>query len=396
MANKILKPKRGKVENLPKLAVEDGSLIFAYDVGATTSTVQVDIGQTRYGLAADSAKNADNSNALGGSSLKNITDEISNATGNGAAFVKINTATNNKIELTKANGSTVRKIINNVSNASTANYAKNANKLDGNPLTSDSRYFSAIPYLDANGALDIGSYIDFHNAATQVIDYDVRLAGSTNSLAVLGSSATTVTADYFNGLAKNSDSLGGAPASSYVTKEELADQSSTVKVNADFADHLKSYTTISDSSIDLSFHDGSLPSSVVYPAYDIRTRSAAEGTSTLFGQTFKNVDRFGIIHLGTGGRQATSNGDSAGTNIPIRHDLVFKSERLTSSEAINDASGDGSNNGIVYVTNYRKPAFLLDEFNYSQLVTKVNNLTINGGLTATRRTDILIDGGYYI
>ena len=27
MANKILKPKRGKIENLPKLAVEDGSLI---------------------------------------------------------------------------------------------------------------------------------------------------------------------------------------------------------------------------------------------------------------------------------------------------------------------------------------------------------------------------------
>ena len=107
MANKILKPKRGKIENLPKLAVEDGSLIFAYDVGATTSTVQVDIGQTRYGLAADSAKNADNSNALGGSSLKNITDEISKATSNGAAFVKIDTTTNNKIELTKANGSTV-------------------------------------------------------------------------------------------------------------------------------------------------------------------------------------------------------------------------------------------------------------------------------------------------
>lgn len=28
MANKLLKPKRGRVENLPKLAVEDGSLIL--------------------------------------------------------------------------------------------------------------------------------------------------------------------------------------------------------------------------------------------------------------------------------------------------------------------------------------------------------------------------------
>ena len=29
MANKLLKPKRGRVENLPKLAVEDGALICA-------------------------------------------------------------------------------------------------------------------------------------------------------------------------------------------------------------------------------------------------------------------------------------------------------------------------------------------------------------------------------
>ena len=129
MANKLLKPKRGRVENLPKLAVEDGSLIFAYDTKSPTSTVLVDVGETRYELSAATAKKADDSNALGGSSLQNIVDKIDNATGDGTAFTGLDTTTNNKVKLTRANGSTVEKTINNVSNASTADYAKVSNKI---------------------------------------------------------------------------------------------------------------------------------------------------------------------------------------------------------------------------------------------------------------------------
>lgn len=126
MANKLLKPKRGRVENLPKLAVEDGSLIFAYDTKSPTSTVLVDVGETRYELSAAIAKKADDSNALGGSSLQNIVDKINNATGDGTAFTGLDTTENNKVKLTRANGGTVEKTINNVSNASTADYAKTA------------------------------------------------------------------------------------------------------------------------------------------------------------------------------------------------------------------------------------------------------------------------------
>ena len=129
MANKLLKPKRGRVENLPKLAVEDGSLIFAYDTKSPTSTVLVDVGETRYELSAATAKKADNSNALGGSSLQNIVDKIDNATGDGTAFIGLDTTTNNKVKLTRANGTTVEKTVNNVSNASTADYAKVSNKI---------------------------------------------------------------------------------------------------------------------------------------------------------------------------------------------------------------------------------------------------------------------------
>lgn len=129
MANKLLKPKRGRVENLPKLAVEDGSLIFAYDTKSPTSTVLVDVGETRYELSAATAKKADDSNALGGSSLQNIVDKIDNATGDGTAFIDLDTTTNNKVKLTRANGTTVEKTVNNVSNASTADYAKVSNKI---------------------------------------------------------------------------------------------------------------------------------------------------------------------------------------------------------------------------------------------------------------------------
>lgn len=129
MANKLLKPKRGRVENLPKLAVEDGSLIFAYDTKSPTSTVLVDVGETRYELSAATAKKADDSNALGGSSLQNIVDKIDNATGDGTAFTGLDTTINNKVKLTRANGTTVEKTINNVSNASTADYAKVSNKI---------------------------------------------------------------------------------------------------------------------------------------------------------------------------------------------------------------------------------------------------------------------------
>lgn len=168
MANKLLKPKRGRVENLPKLAVEDGSLIFAYDTKSPTSTVLVDVGETRYELSAATAKKADDSNALGGSSLQNIVDKINNSTGDGTAFTDLDTTTNNKVKLTRANGSIVEKIINNVSNASTADYAKSADGvIDYNEPT---RHIK-IGYAGAGLSTSNLNYIaGYTNNGTQIKD----------------------------------------------------------------------------------------------------------------------------------------------------------------------------------------------------------------------------------
>lgn len=164
MANKLLKPKRGRVENLPKLAVEDGSLIFAYDTKSPTSTVLVDVGETRYELSAATAKKADDSNALGGSSLQNIVDKIDNATGDGTAFTGLDTTTNNKVKLTRANGATVEKTINNVSNASTADYAKVSNKIGTGTVGSSTKPV----YINAGTPTAISSISSTFVAAQQI------------------------------------------------------------------------------------------------------------------------------------------------------------------------------------------------------------------------------------
>lgn len=164
MANKLLKPKRGRVENLPKLAVEDGSLIFAYDTKSPTSTVLVDVGETRYELSAATAKKADDSNALGGSSLQNIVDKIDNATGDGTAFTGLDTTTNNKVKLTRANGTTVEKTINSVSNASTADYAKVSNKIGTGTVGSSTKPV----YINAGTPTAISSIPSTFVAAQQI------------------------------------------------------------------------------------------------------------------------------------------------------------------------------------------------------------------------------------
>lgn len=164
MANKLLKPKRGRVENLPKLVIEDGSLIFAYDTKSPTSTVLVDVGETRYELSAATAKKADDSNALGGSSLQNIVDKIDNATGDGTAFTGLDTITNNKVKLTRANGTTVEKTINNVSNASTADYAKVSNKIGTGTVGSSTKPV----YINAGTPTAVSSIPSTFVAAQQI------------------------------------------------------------------------------------------------------------------------------------------------------------------------------------------------------------------------------------
>lgn len=170
---------------------------------------------------ASTANYAKNSNALGGSSLQQILDEISSTSGSGNAFTGIDTTTNNIVKLTRANGGTVQKTIDNVSHASTASYSSNSGQLQGHILGTTSAGSSAtfankIVYTSSDGVTELSRYIDFHGDATSR-DFSTRLSASTPSkLIVSGPSASTVTAAYFEGNAKNSNALGGSSLSQII------------------------------------------------------------------------------------------------------------------------------------------------------------------------------------
>lgn len=172
-----------------------------------------------YGIrkSSTSINYASDSAALGGSSLQNIIDKINSTSGSGNAFTSIDTSTNNIVKLTRANGGTVQKVIDNVSHASTSSYSSNSGQLQGHTITtagsgSSATFSNHIPYISGS-VLEIARYIDFHGDATSR-DYSTRLDASTPSkLVVSGPSASTVTAAYFDGNAKNSNALGGSSLS---------------------------------------------------------------------------------------------------------------------------------------------------------------------------------------
>ena len=193
MANKLLKPKRGKSSNLGNLAIEDGSLIFAYEDNAPSSTVFVEIGERRLALASSYTANADNADNLGGqppeyyapaSTLSNYADKT--------AFNAIDDAINSTLLLTRANGSTFQRVVDGVANASTAQLALDSSALGGSSLsdivdkidasTGGGQAFVAAASTDATLHLDRadGNYVEltFNNVANATSAAIAQLLGN--------------------------------------------------------------------------------------------------------------------------------------------------------------------------------------------------------------------------
>ena len=193
MANKLLKPKRGKASNLSNLAIEDGSLIFAYEDNAPSSTVFVEIGERRLALASSYTANADNADNLGGqppeyyapaSTLNNYADKT--------AFNAIDDAINSTLLLTRANGSTFQRVVDGVANASTAQLALDSSALGGSSLsdivdkidasTGGGQAFVAAASTDATLRLNRadGNYVEltFNNVANATSAAIAQLLGN--------------------------------------------------------------------------------------------------------------------------------------------------------------------------------------------------------------------------
>lgn len=276
------------------------------------------------------------------------------------AFTVLDTTTNNVIKLTRANGVTVQKTINNVA------HATSADRLGGYGVTTSASgtsatFVSKVPLILSGGVLEISRYIDFHGDTTSR-DYSVRLdTGTASKLVVTGPSASTVTASYFDGVARNSNQLGGHSSTYFVSKAELGSGSSTGSMNVDAARRIVNSDVNTRNA--QSFRVGTpgsgswtgFPSSYLYSA----SSTAALKTNAYYRQ------QVGVLHV------------AAGTAY---HDLVFA-----------DA---GTDNGIVRVSSKGDTGLIIDTTNYATYSTRYNALS-SSTLTVTTAGGVNIDGGSY-
>lgn len=179
-------------------------------------------------------------------------------------------------------------------------------------------------------------------------------------------SATTVTADYFNGTianatsAENASHLGGKVASDYALKTDLSGN-----INALSAKRLPSYQSV---SVDNSFFyrygtAGNTSDGGAWTGFPSTTLYSGTSTANGFGNALFQK-KVGVLHL------------AAGSSA---HDLVFQA--------------GGTNSGIAYVATGRNPAYILDTLNYKDKAYTFNKLTASSTFTATG--GVVIDGGSY-
>lgn len=276
------------------------------------------------------------------------------------AFTVLDTTTNNVIRLTRANGVTVQKTINNVA------HATSADRLGGYGVTNSTSGTSAtfsnhIPRISTGGVLEVSRYIDFHGDATSR-DYSVRLdTGTASKLVVTGPSASTVTASYFDGNAKNANQLGGHSSTYFVSKAELGSGSSTGSMNVDAARRI--VNSIVNTRNAQSFRVGT-PGSGSWTGFPSSYLYSASSTAALKTNAYYRK-QVGVLHV------------AAGTAY---HDLVFA-----------DA---GTDNGIVRVSSKGDTGIMIDTTNYATYSTRYNALS-SSTLTVTTAGGVNIDGGSY-
>lgn len=179
-------------------------------------------------------------------------------------------------------------------------------------------------------------------------------------------SATTVTADYFDGTianatsAENASHLGGKVASDYALKTDLSGD-----INALSAKRLPSYQSVSVANSFFYRYGtaGNTSDGGAWTGFPSTTLYSEASTANGFGNALFQK-KVGVLHL------------AAGSSA---HDLVFQA--------------GGTNGGIAYVATGRNPAYVLDTLNYKDKAYTFNKLTAASTFTAT--SGVVIDGGSY-
>lgn len=429
----LFKMKRGQESKVDSLAKEDGSLIFSFD-GANDSTVRLDqsINGTvqRLGIAVDKAKNADNSNALGGSSLS----QVLASAGGEQAFTSLDTTTNNVVKLTRANGETVQKTINNVSNASTANYAKSA------PPTANS-----VNYVRVYNSSDVGGSntvtvndLSKKNFAQGMInsatDNPLGKAGwvHVQSMAWADGSdqwASQIAFNVQNGTgayyrsSNGSGHLAGRDWNKFLDSsnytEYAADKTALVSALASSSKVTFTRANAGTFAININYVENALTANNANklggrPSTDYALASQLSGDiNALSAKRLPSYQSISVANsffyrYGTAGN--TSDGgawtgfpsavlyNAASTVNGFGNALYQKKVgvlHLAAGSSAHDLvfQAGGINGGIAYVATGRNPAYILDTLNYKDKAYTFNKLTASSTFTATG--GVVIDGGSY-
>lgn len=389
---------------------------------------------------------ADNSNALGGSSLS----QVLASAGGGNAFTGLETTTNNKIKLTRANGKTVEKTINNVSNASSASFASTA-ILTAYPLGFQSQTTSAtwgnttgtfltgwhtssggdIAFMDNNPSsgkvsMKLDGYFYQNEGANRVLDTSdaanyVKKAGDTmtgalnfanntwnkvgddvkigdhniaGSLGVIGANGQTRidwcqydNASKYQGIVYDGTKL----ATSGTFKADYFEGTIANATSAENASHLGGKVA-SDYALktDLSGNINAL-SAKRLPSY----QSASVANSFFYrygtaGNTSDGGAWTGFPSTTLYSEASTANGFGSALfqkKVGVLH--------LAAGSSAHDLvfQAGGTNGGIAYVATGRNPAYVLDTLNYKDKAYTFNKLTAASTFTAT--SGVVIDGGSY-
>ena len=300
----------------------------------------------------------------------NVSGSSGSCTGNAATATKLKTARN--IALTGTiTGNANFDGSGNISIATSV----------GSTPASGGNWFKGIPTVTSAGVMEIGKYIDFHNAADSTTDYDVRLQCN-------GTSANTVNMPTNSGtLALLSDNVASATRLQYARKLTIGNTGKTFNGTADVAwtlaeigaaasSHTHSYIPLSGSS--------SITGNLEFSNSGTTTRG-------IIGAAGDN-DYWRIV----GGATASNSGyleiataDDASEPIYVRQYGSGKFGTLTRTATLLDASGNTSFPGTVAASAFNGNASTATKL---QTARKINDIVFDG--TADKTIPLKTFGSY--
>ena len=299
----------------------------------------------------------------------NVSGSSGSCTGNAATATKLKTARNIALTGTITGNA-------NFDGSGNISIATSVNN-----VPASGNWFKGIPTVTSAGVMEIGKYIDFHNAADSTTDYDVRLQCN-------GTSANTVNMPTNNGtLALLSDNVASATRLQYARKLTIGNTGKTFNGTADVA------WTLADIGAAASSHTHSYIPLSGSSSITGNLEFSNSGTTTrgIIGAAGDN-DYWRIVGGATASNAAyleIATADDASEPIYVRQYGSGKFGTLTRTATLLDASGNTSFPGTVAASAFNGNASTATKL---QTARKINDIVFDG--TADKTIPLKTFGSY--